>query len=130
MRCSRRCPRVRKMSMPKKSPEPEDLFLYGSFALSALFAIGGWVWAWLALRGIQTPLILHFSDYTGINQTGGIGEIHGLGATAVIIVGLNFFLARSLAEHDPRWARALAGATLFVAVLLFTALAAIISVNH
>jgi hypothetical protein len=107
-----------------------NLFFHGPFAASALFAAGGWLWAWLTLRGIRTPLILHFSDYTGISQIGGLAEVHGLGATGVVIVGLNFAVALQLRAHAPRWAWILAGATLFLAALLFTALAAIISVNQ
>ena len=113
--------------MTQKSYKP--LFFYGSFGASGLFVLGGWLWAWLALRGIQSPLILHFSDYTGINQIGGMAEIHGLGTTGVVIIILNFLLARTLRERELRWTAILTGATLFTAVLLFTALAAIISVN-
>jgi hypothetical protein len=108
----------------------DRLFFYGSFGASALFVLGGWLRTWLALRGIQSPLILHFSDYTGINQIGGMAQVHGLGITGAVIVGLNLLLARALQEHESRWARILAGATLFVSILLFMALAAIISVNQ
>lgn len=108
----------------------QNIFFYGSFAVSVLLAAGGWLWAWVALRGINSPLILHFSDYTGINQIGGLTEVHGLGATGLVIVILNFLLARSLHSREPRWAKLLAAATLFIAALLFTALAAIISVNQ
>jgi hypothetical protein len=108
----------------------ERVIFYAFFAASALFAAGGWLWAWLALRGIRTPLILHFSDYTGINQIGGMAEIHGLGITAIVAVGLNILVARQLREREPRWAGILAGGTLFIAALLFTAMAAIISVNQ
>ncbi|OGY98449.1 MAG: hypothetical protein A2855_00025 [Candidatus Liptonbacteria bacterium RIFCSPHIGHO2_01_FULL_57_28] len=106
------------------------IFFYGCFALAAVFAAAGWLWAWFVLRTIDGPLILHFSDYTGINQIGGLAEIHGVGATGVVIVALNYFLARQLQAGEPRWAKLLAGTTLFLAVLLFAALAAIISVNQ
>lgn len=108
----------------------QNIFFHGSFVFGALFTASGWIWAWLALRDIRSPLILHFSDYTGINQIGGMAEIHGLGATGAVIVVLNFFLARSLHGPEPRWAKLIAGSTLFLAILLFTALAAIISVNQ
>jgi hypothetical protein len=108
-----------------------DRFLfYGAFVLAAAFAAGGWLWAWFVLRDIQSPLILHFSDYTGINQIGGLSEVHGLGATGLVVVGVNFLIAQALRARDRRWAAVLAAATLFLAALLFTALAAIISVNQ
>lgn len=102
---------------------------HSAFILSALLAAAGWFWAWLALRGIETPLIIHFSDYTGINQIGGMAEVHGLGATGILLSGLNYALARVLAPRSLQWARLLAAATLFMTALLFTAFAAIISVN-
>jgi hypothetical protein len=108
----------------------QNTLFYGSFVASTLFVASGWLWAWTALRGINSPLILHFSDYTGINQIGGLAEIHGLGASGMVIVALNLFLARQLQGTEPRWANLLAATTLFLAALLFTALAAIISVNQ
>lgn len=108
----------------------ENIFFYGAFSASILCVAGGWAWAWYVLRGIQSPLILHFSDYAGINQIGGMGEVHGLGVTGVVLVALNFLIARQLRAPEPRWAKLLAGTTLFIAALLFTALAAIISVNQ
>lgn len=107
-----------------------SIFFYGAFAAAALFATGGWLWAWFVLRAIRTPLILHFSDYTGINQIGGMAEVHGLGATGLVVVAVNFVLALQLRAREARWAWVLAGSTLFLAALLFTALAAIISVNQ
>ena len=107
-----------------------DIFFYGSFVLGALFVAGGWFWTWFALRDARGPFILHFSDYTGINQIGDMADIHGLGATGIVVVVLNFILARTLWPREARWAKILAGTTLFLAVLLFTALAAIISVNQ
>ena len=108
----------------------DDLWFYGPFAVAGLFAVGGWLWAWLALRGVHGPLIIHFSDYSGINQIGGMGEVHGIGATGVVIAAANFFVARALRARDPRWAKGFGIATLFVCALLFTGLAAIISVNQ
>ena len=115
--------------MTNEKPRADILF-HGSFVAAAAFVAGGWLWAWYALKGIVGPLILHFSDYTGINQIGGMGEIHGLGATGAVIVGVNFILAKALRPTEPRWAKLLAACTLFAAALLFTALAAIISVNQ
>lgn len=106
------------------------ILFYGSFAVAALFAASGWLWSWLALRDIRTPLILHFSDYTGISQIGGLAEIHGIGATGLTLVGVNFLLAVALRPRSPDWARFLAVATIFLAILLFMAMAAIISVNR
>ena len=108
----------------------EDLFFYGIFSASLAFVAGGWFWAWSALGGIQGPLILHFSDYTGINQIGGMADIHGIGATGLMVIIVNFVLVRALRAGELRWAKLLAGTTLFMAALLFMALAAIISVNQ
>lgn len=108
----------------------DNFLFYGFFSASLALAGSGWIWAWFVLRGIQSPLIIHFSDYTGINQIGGMDDIHGIGATAVTVVVLNFILASTLRFRESRWAKLLAAITLFLAVLLFTVLAAIISVNQ
>lgn len=107
-----------------------NIFFYGPFAAGLLLAVGGWFWAWLALGSIQSPLILHFSEYTGINQIGNMADIHGLGATGVVMMLLDFVLALALRGREPRWSKVLAGAALFLGALLFMALAAIISVNQ
>lgn len=108
----------------------ENFFFYGFFTASLLLVSAAWLWAWSALRQIEGPLIIHFSEYTGINQIGGLADIHGLGATGIVIVVLNFALALTLWPKEVRRAKLLAVAALFIAVLLFTALAAIISVNQ
>ncbi len=103
-------------------------FLFGAFAVSLLTVLGSWFWAWWVLRA--TPGLLIFSDYTGITQIGTITQIHQWGATGVIMVLVNFFLAQSLPSKYSRLGDILAGSTVFLAALLFMGLAAIISVNQ
>jgi len=98
-------------------------------AASLAFVLGGSVWAYFALRGTSTPLVLHFNDISGISQIGGIGDLLWFGATGLVVVLVNFFVALELEARDWFWGKLLATATLVFALLLFIGFAAIISVN-
>jgi hypothetical protein len=106
-----------------------DKFIAYCFACSAAFIVGGGAWAFGALRAISQPLILHFNNYIGINQVGGFGDLLGVSSVAIVVLGLNFFLAANLRERDVFFARFIAATTLFFAALIFIGFAAIISVN-
>jgi len=99
------------------------------FAACLALVLGGPIWAYFALRGANTPLIIHFSDWAGINQTGGLADLLWVGVTGIVIVVVNFFIALELEARDWFWGKLLASATLFFALLIFIGFAAIISVN-
>jgi hypothetical protein len=100
-----------------------------AFTASLLLVISGPALAYLSLKGIREPLILHFSTYTGINQIGGLTELFALGLTALIVVLINAVLAFSLEARQPVLGKVLAMVTVFLALLLFIGFMAIISVN-
>jgi len=49
-------------------------------AASGIFPIVGMVWAYFALRGINQPLVVHFTERTGITEVGTLSYILLLGA--------------------------------------------------
>jgi hypothetical protein len=100
-----------------------------SFGALAL-VVGGWAWAYFALRGItNAPLILHFDDLSGITAIGGIGMIMFMGALGTLAVLVDAAIALSLEARDPFLGKLTAALTFIFAALLFIAFAAIINVN-
>ena len=99
------------------------------FLASFILILGGTLWAYFALRGIAQPLILHFNDLVGINQTGGVADLLQIGATGIVFVLINFFLTLELEERNVFLGKLLAAATLFLSILIFIGFAVIISVN-
>ena len=101
-----------------------------TFLASLAFAVAGWVWAYVALRGVtNAPLILHFDDLTGITAVGAFGNIMFVGFLGTAIVIMNFFIALEFEPRDRFLGKLAAAVTFIFAVLLFIAFAAIINVN-
>jgi len=94
------------------------------------FVVGGFVWAYVVLRGITaTPLILHFNDTDGITSVGGMGTLAFMGVFGVVMVLMNGALALALDARDRFFGKFLAAMSLVFGVLLFAAFAAIINAN-
>jgi len=99
------------------------------FFAGILLVLGGWLWAFFALRGIQEPLILHWNSFAGITDIGGLGEITKLGMLGLMMNVLDLFVALEIKERDNFWGGVLASGALAMSVLIFLGFAAIISVN-
>ncbi len=97
---------------------------------SLVLIAGGWLWGYFALRHVRQPLILHFNNLVGIDYIGSASDLAVLGVFGLLSVLVNTFLALELEEKDWFWGKLLVAATAGFAVLLFIALAAIISVNY
>lgn len=94
------------------------------------FVVGGWVWAYVALRGItNTPLILHFDDLSGITAVGTLTNIMFMGFLGTVVVLVNFVTALEFEARDRFLGKLTAAITFIFAVLLFIAFTAIINVN-
>ncbi len=99
------------------------------FLLSFLFVIGGWLWAFFALRNISQPLIIHFNNFLGITQIGGLNDLTVVALFGAISLILDFLLALELEERDWFLGKLTAAFGLFFSILLFIGFVAIISVN-
>ncbi|MBI3589693.1 MAG: hypothetical protein HY093_04780 [Candidatus Liptonbacteria bacterium] len=100
-----------------------------SFVVSLVFVLGGWLWAYLALRTISLPLIIHFSNISGINQVGYAWDLAKVGLFGILVVMVNFLIAYELELRDKFLAKLASAFTLFLSILIFIYFAAIISVN-
>lgn len=99
-------------------------------SLAILFILGGFFWAFFALRTTGTDLlILHFNDINGITKIGGLGDIIFMGIFGIFVAVMNFLIALEFDARDPFLGKFLASMTLIFAILLFIAFAAIINVN-
>jgi hypothetical protein len=95
-----------------------------------LFAIGGFAWAYIALRNITgNPLIVHFNATDGITNVSGISAIMFMGVISLLAIGSNFLIALNFDSRDRFLGRFIAAMTLVFGILLFIAFAAIINVN-
>ncbi len=109
-------------------------------AIAIAFVIGGCLWACAELGGITgNPLILHFNDFNGITQVGGLATLAFMGVFGTLVVLMNTAIALEFADRPGASAHGsvngrffgkfLVAMTLAFAVLLFIAFAAIINVN-
>lgn len=100
----------------------------GAFIVSGLLVCGGFFWAFFALRHIETPLILHFSS-RGIDRIGGAGDLFVMAFFGLLVLAVNFFIAKEAEKRDWFWGKVVAGVTLLFALLLFLAFSVIIDIN-
>lgn len=101
----------------------------GLLIIAAALVLTGGIWAISALSG-RGPVIIHFNDLQGITASGGLGSIYFAAIIGVLAVILNGLLAFALEDRGlVFFGRLTAVLTLALAVLLFIAFTAIISVN-
>jgi len=97
--------------------------------LSLILVAGGFFWAWFSLGRTGSPIIVHFDDLYGITTTTGRGIIVFAGIFGLAMVLVNASLAFEFEERSSLFGKLTAILTLALAILLFIAFAAILSVN-
>lgn len=108
----------------------DDNFITITCSVAMAFVLGGFIWALIALPlSGANSFILHFNDIQGITSAGGIGGIVFMGMLAVLIIFMNFAIAREFEPRNRFFGRFLASLTLIVSILLFIGFVAIINVN-
>ncbi len=96
---------------------------------SLIFPIGGMLWTYFALRSISQPLIVHFTERTGITEVGTLSYVLVLGLFWVLVCLVNAAIAVPLLDRDAFLGRFLTGANFCLSILIFIWFAAIIHVN-
>lgn len=99
------------------------------FITSAILILLGFLWAYLALKDIPQPLILHFGKEEGITDTGSAAGLLGIAVIGWVMVAMNFVVARELERRGFFWSKVVAHATLFLSLLIFIAFWVIVRVN-
>ncbi len=94
--------------------------------LGAVIAL---LWAWLALRTAEGPVIISFTSQLGILRVGSPAVLYGTAIVACVALLIHSFLVHALEKRNRFLAGFLAVATFFLGFLIFIAYAAIISVN-
>ncbi|MBM3257393.1 MAG: hypothetical protein FJY98_03685 [Candidatus Liptonbacteria bacterium] len=97
--------------------------------LSFLLVFVGMGWAYMVLRDISQPLIIHFTEKTGITEVGTLGYILMNGGFWVLFLLVNSAIAAALLDRKHYLGMFLVGSTFFFAILIFIWFAAIIHVN-
>jgi hypothetical protein len=106
-----------------------EKWFVGALGISALLVAGGWVWAFVALRYTASPLALHFNADIGISQIGSLRNVSSIALISLVAVAADAIIGISLLERDRFLAWLTASAALLFSILIFIALAAIISFN-
>ena len=103
--------------------------LSGVFLASFGLVSGAVIWAYVATKNIEGPIVVHFNNSDGISQTGTFFDLLLIGVTSAVMVVVNFILALELEARDVFLGKVIAATTFFLSILIFIAFAAIISVN-
>lgn len=99
------------------------------FMIGLVLVLGGWVWAYEALKAIHQTLIIHFNNYAGIDQVGSVANLIPIGVFGIVLTFVNWFISLSLMRTAPTLGKVMTFITLFFDVLIFIVFAAIIGVN-
>jgi len=99
------------------------------FWISVIFIVGGCIWAIIILGGISEPLIIHYSQSSGIDRIGGLGTLIGIAVLGLIMAIVDFFISLELEKKNILFSRLTSLVGLFVGFLIFIYFAAIISIN-
>jgi hypothetical protein len=104
-----------------------EKFAHYAVILAFILDAAALVWAWAALRGISTPLIVAFGP-AGITEVGPLPQVLMVPLTGILFAIVDFFLLKRLPEQSGRRG-AMAIISLSTALLLFMAVFAIIQAN-
>lgn len=111
----------------------KKFFKYRINNLSLVFGFvlifGGWLWAFLKLREVETPVVILYSNIKGVTRAGEVGEFLKVLVFGLLVILVNFFISAELEERSRFWARLSSFFTVILSVLIFIYFAAIISVN-
>lgn len=98
-------------------------------ALSVALVLAGWLWAYVVLGDLDAPIIIHFTNTSGIDRIGTFSELNEIAFLGMLMVLIDSIITFVLWDRN----RALAIYSLIfglvLALLIFISFAAIISVN-
>ncbi len=107
----------------------KDKYLRAVFGLGLLILVVAFCFVYLKIIDVQTPLIIHFDAYKGIDFIGGKMDVFGILILALVIILINLFLADFLYQRERFLSYILGFGSLGLSVLILIAVAVIINVN-
>lgn len=99
------------------------------FGLSFLILAFEFVFIYFKLIGANTPLVIHFDVYKGIDFIGGKMEVFGILFSFLAMLIVNFFLAEFLYYRERFLSHLFGFVGLGLSILILIAVSVIISVN-
>ena len=107
----------------------KDKFTAIPFALSAVFLVVAFSYAYVNFADFQNLLIVHFDSYRGADFLGDPSDVFGILGVALVILIINGFVADELYWRERFLAYVFACGSAFLSLLILMAVLAIISVN-
>ncbi len=107
----------------------KDKYLRVVFGLSFLILLFSFIFAYLQIWDITSPLIIHFDVYKGIDFLGDRFDVFGILLTALAMVAVNFVLANFLYYRERFLSFVFGFCSLGLTILILIAVSVIISVN-
>jgi len=107
----------------------KDKYLRAVFALSFLILLFGFIFAYLQVWDITSPLIIHFDVYKGIDFLGNRFDVFGILLTALVMIAVNLWLANFLYYRERFLSFVFGFVSLGLSILILIAISVIISVN-
>lgn len=106
-----------------------DKYLRSIFGLSLTTLIVSFVIGYFNFNKIDTPLIIHFDAYRGIDFLGEKTKILGFLISALVMILINMYLSDFLYRRERFLSYVFAFVSLIISILILIALGVIISVN-
>ena len=107
----------------------KDKYLRAVFGLSFLILLFGFIFAYLQVWDITSPLIIHFDVYKGIDFLGNRFDVFGMLFTTLVMIAVNLWLANFLYYRERFLSFIFGFVSLGLTILILIAVSVIISVN-
>src|SRR3989338_6933738 len=107
----------------------QDKYLRVVFGLGIILILAATIIIIAKMGRLNSPFIIHFDSYRGIDLLGGLKEILLIPILAFIILLINFGLANFLYSRERFLSHIFAFVSLWLAILILIVVSVIISVN-
>ena len=94
-----------------------------------LLLVVAFLLAYFSFGGAGNILVVHFDAFRGIDFLGDKTDVYGIIGIGAVLALVNFTLVRVLYSRDKFLARFIVFASVFISILIFVTVVAIISVN-
>ncbi|MBN2198183.1 hypothetical protein JW698_03310 [Candidatus Wolfebacteria bacterium] len=103
------------------------LCIVGVISILILFLTG--VISYLSVDSINSPLIIHFNIYKGVDFLGNWFDILGILIVALVMISINFFLSDFLYNRERFLSYIFGFTSLLISILILIIISVIININ-